>query len=43
MACLGAPTVILNGVERSEESKIAVRKAAPSLVNDLGFFAFGSE
>ncbi len=34
-----APTVILNGAERSEESKASVRKAATYLVNDFGFFA----
>ncbi len=43
MVYLGAPTVILNGAERSEESKASVRKAAMYLVNGFGFFAFGSE
>ena len=40
--CLTA-AVILNGVERSEESKISVRKTAPHPVHVPGFFASGSE
>ena len=30
MACLSAPTVILNGAQRSEESKVSARKSVPS-------------
>ncbi len=43
MVSLGAPFVVLNGAERSEESKASVHKAATYFVNDFGFFAFGSE